>query len=251
MESFTQGLYPVSALIFIMAAVFIFAFFRLFKYLLQFIRIPRPQGDFVLRYLPVAELTAWVLFFIWGIQYLFKRGFLLTLIPLIVFIIIIIYLSWFALRDIIAGVVFKTGSSLMVNDHVNLTGTSGKVTAIKLRNLEIEDYSGQMVSIPYSKIVGQVIRKSYPSQSLLSHNFIFRIPAQTGVDLFQCMENMRTDILTLPWSSQKKDPKISIEEETPQHILYNITVFSLDEAYFKKTEKFLEEEYKGKVLPKK
>ena len=215
---------------------------------MQFIRLPVQQAEFFNKYLPVAELSVWIIFLLWSIQYLGSRGQLITLVPFLVFIILILYLAWYSLKDITTGVIFKTGKTHHINDHISVAGITGKITAMGMRNIEIEDYSGQIVTIPYSKIVGNIMLKSYPSQSLLSHNFRMKIAANENKDIFRTIENMHISILTLPWSSQKKEPKISIEMETDQYYILSITIFSLDESYFKKTEKYLQQQYKGTVL---
>lgn len=216
--------------------------------MMQFVRLPIHQVEFFNKYLPVAELIVWIIFLLWSIQYLGSRGQLITLVPFLVFIILILYLAWYSLKDITTGVIFKTGKTHHINDHISVAGITGRITAMGMRNIEIEDYSGQIVTIPYSKIVGNIMLKSYPSQSLLSHNFRMKIAANENTDIFRTIDNMHISILTLPWSSQKKEPKISIELETDQYYTLSITIFSLDESYFKRTEKYLQEQYKGTVI---
>ena len=216
--------------------------------MMQFIRLPLQKVEFLNKYLPVAELITWIIFLLWSIQYLSSRGQLISLLPLLVFIIIILYLAWYTLKDITAGVIFKTGKTHHVDDHISVAGITGKITAMGMRNLQIEDYSGQIVTIPYSKIVGNIMLKSYPSQSLLSHNFRMKIAVDEENDIFKTIENMRTSILTLPWSSQKKEPKIIIETESEDFFMLSITIFSLDESYFKKTEKFLKQQFNGIII---
>lgn len=249
MMAFIQGVYPFSVSAVILVALIIFSGFRLFKFLMQFIRLPLPQAAMVNKYLPVGELVVWSMFFLWAIQFLFTRGYLVSVVPLILFVIIILYLAWFGLKDIIAGVIFKTTSHLQISDHVNIAGITGKVASIGYSGIELEDYSGRVVQIPFSKIVGNIWQKQYSSQSLLSHNFLLRIPLNDEMgDLFEVMEKLRMTILAFPWSSQKKEPKISIQDENPREVLFNITIFSLDQAYFVRTEKLLEKEFNGRVV---
>lgn len=251
MEALNPGIFSFSIFLFVILALINFVFFRLFKYLVQFIRLTPRNAAFVNRYLPVTELAIWTIFFIWAIQYLFNRGYLVTIVPMLVFLIIILYLAWYGLKDIIAGVIFKTTNPLQDNDHVTVAGITGKVTAIRQASMEIEDYSGHIVNVPFSKIVGNIVLKHYPSQSLLSHNFLLQCPlSDIEGGVFDLSENLRTTILALPWASQKKEPKISIEAEGAEHILLNITIFSLDQSYFIKTEKFLEKEFGGQVVKK-
>jgi small-conductance mechanosensitive channel len=248
MDTTSFSIFQFSIIVFLMVGALIFIFFRLFRYMMQFIRLPVQQIEFFNKYLPVAELIVWIIFLLWSIQYLGSRGQLITLIPFLVFIILILYLSWYSLKDITTGVIFKTGKTHHINDHISVAGITGKITAMGMRNLEIEDYSGQIVTIPYSKIVGNIMLKSYPSQSLLSHNFRMKITADENTDIFSTVENIRTSILTLPWSSQKKEPKIIIETESKDFFMLSITIFSLDESYFKKTEKILQQQFNGIII---
>jgi len=248
MDTTSFSIFQFSILVFLMVGALIFIFFRLFSYMMQFVRLPIHQVEFFNKYLPVAELIVWIIFLLWSIQYLGSRGQLITLVPFLVFIILILYLAWYSLKDITTGVIFKTGKTHHINDHISVAGITGRITAMGMRNIEIEDYSGQIVTIPYSKIVGNIMLKSYPSQSLLSHNFRMKIAANENTDIFRTIDNMHISILTLPWSSQKKEPKISIELETDQYYTLSITIFSLDESYFKRTEKYLQEQYKGTVI---
>ncbi len=249
---FTASIYPFSVIVFLTVALVIFALFRLFRFLVQFIRLKPGQAELVNKYIPLIELLVWLLFFIWSVQYLFSRGYLITVLPFVVFLIVIFYLAWFILKDVVAGVIFKTSNHLRVNDHVVVAGVSGKVISVGLASLEIEDNSGRIVSIPFSKIVGNIILRNYPSQSLLSHNFIFTLTKEQLEDgVFQVIEKIRTTILTLPWSSQKKEPRIILENETTESVMLNVTIYSLDETYFIKTEKFLEEKFSGVVSRRK
>jgi hypothetical protein len=249
MEAFNSEIYPVAILLFLFVALFIIVFFRLVKYLIPFLRLHSSKAKFAKKYLPVSELAVWILFLTWSTQYLFNRGYILAWIPLLIFILIILYLAWFGLKDIIAGIIFKTAHTLKINDYINVVGITGKVTAIKQSTIEIEDQTGRIVSIPFSRITGNILQQQYPSQSLLSHNFSIRIPnPNLSQGVFKLIEKLRITILTLPWASQKKEPKIIIEEEYTEDILFNITVFSLDERYFPMIEKHLERKYNGKIL---
>jgi small-conductance mechanosensitive channel len=221
----------------------IFAFFRLFKYLIQFMRIPVRQREFLLKYLPAAELFFWITFLMWASQLLYSRGQIISLVPLLIFTIIIILLGWFLLKDLVAGVIFRINNPYKINDYIHISGLSGKLISIGLQCLEIEDPQGRVIAIPYSKVAGNIISRAFPSQSILSHNFVLKINRVPETDIFSLTEKLRKTILTLPWSAQKKEPKIEIADESKDFIVFRITIYSLDEIYFKKMEKHIEEKY--------
>lgn len=243
-EVHEHDVYSLSIVWVLVVAALIIALFRLLRNLLPYTGIESENRETIKRYLPVAELASWALFLIWSIQFLFNRGFLLSIIPVLVFVIIVLYLAWYGLKDIMAGILFKAGSYFQINDYVDVAGISGKVTALKQRVIEIEDSAGRTVVIPYSQITGRIFLKHYPSHSVLSHSFHLRIPtANITNGLIPFIQRIRITILTLPWASHKKEPRIHIEQETPQEVLFNITIYSLDEKYFAMTERFLENEF--------
>jgi small-conductance mechanosensitive channel len=226
----------------------IFAFFRLFKYLIQFMRIPVQQREFLLKYLPAAELFFWTTFLMWASQLLYSRGQIISLVPLLIFTIIIIFLGWFLLKDLVAGVIFRINNPYKINDYIQVSGLSGRLISIKLQCLEIEDPHGRVIAIPYSKVAGNIVSRAYPSQSILSHNFVLKMSRGRETNIFNIIEKLRKTILTLPWSAQKKEPKIEIADESEDSITFRITIYSLDESYFKKTEKHLEEKFGATAL---
>ncbi len=251
MDYYTPPIYSLSVLLFLFFALLIFIGFRLFKYLLRFLRLSRSKVFLIHKYLPVSELTIWVLFLIWAIQFLYNKGYLVTIMPAIIFIIIILYLVWFGLKDIIAGVVFKTSNQLQINDHITIadTNTAGKIISIKKTFLELEDDNGRLVILPYSKITGNIVFKNSPSQSLLSHSFRMKIPyINDETDISELMDKIKSFILLLPWISQKKKPKVTIDEESDEFIVILLTIYTLDEIYFAQTEKQLVGEFAGKII---
>ena len=243
METSGMSIFQFSIIIFLFVGGVIFVGFRLIRYLMQFFRFAEVQRRLLIRYLPMAELIAWILFLLWGSQYLFSRSPLITLIPLLVLLVLLLYLAWYTLKDITAGVIFKTGQTHRIHDHIEVAGVKGKIVAIGLRNLEIEDYDGRTISIPYSRVTGHVLLRSHPSQSLLSHSFVLQIEHNQPTDIFALKDRIRIQILSLPWASQKKEPRIEILEEKESHSLFHITIFSLDEMYFQKTQKLLAQQF--------
>lgn len=204
------------------------------------------------KYLPVSELMVWGLFFIWAIQFLYNKGYLVAMMPAIIFIIIILYLAWFGLKDIIAGVVFKTSNQLQTNDQITIAerDIAGKVISVKKTFLELEDETGRLVIIPYSKITGAIIFKNSPSHSLLSHSFKLKLtPVNKETDVSELAEKIKSFILVLPWTSQKKQPKISVDEESDDFIVFSLTIYTPHETYFTQTEKQVVKAFGGKIIP--
>jgi hypothetical protein len=245
METSPLGTFQITLIIFILSGIVLFALFRLIHFILQYIGMERRQSELIFNILPVAELICWIIWLLWSIQYFYSYGQLILVFPVILLIMIVLFLSWYALKDLTAGIIFKTGKIHQLNDQISVAGISGRISAWGLRTLELEDNNGQMISIPYSRMLGNIISRSYPSQTLLSHNFNLRIKKTRNFDVSAFEMELRHVILTLPWSSQTKEPRINVLEDTEASMAYNITIYSLDETYLKKTETVLLERFKG------
>ena len=244
MEQLLLGREGLSLFFMLLLGMLLFAFFRLFGYLTQLSKLPSKQRELFGRYLPATELVAWIAFLIWITQSLYYQGNIVTFVPVVALIIILISLGWFLFRDLIAGVIFNSHKHFRVNDQITVSGVSGKIVSLGLHCIEIEDTHGHVTAIPYSMVTGTIITRAYASQNLLSHTFHLKIKPETGTDSVQIIKSIRDTILTLPWSSQRKEPRITIDTQTESLISVSITVFSVNEIYLKKIESHMEEKFR-------
>jgi len=228
----------------LLLGMLLFAFFRMFGFLIQLSKLPSKQRELLTRNLPATELVVWIAFLMWATQLLYHQGKIITFVPVIALIIILISLGWFLIRDLIAGVIFKSHKHFRLNDQITVSGVSGKIVSLGLHCIEIEDTHGHVTALPYSLATGNIITRAHTSQNLLSHTFILKIKPVTGADSFQIIQSIRDTILTLPWSSQRKDPRITIDSQTESLITVSITVFSVNEIYLKKIESHMEEKFR-------
>ncbi|MBU0489757.1 MAG: mechanosensitive ion channel family protein [Bacteroidetes bacterium] len=231
---------------FLLYGAIIFAFFRLLHFLLPYVILRQDDQRIARRSLPFVEMVAWVLYLIWALQFFYLHSRLFVSGPALLLLILIFIVSWFALRDIIAGVIFKTGRSFRINQQISVGGFGGKIMALHLRTIELETETGEIVSLPYSRVLGQVIVKSHPAERILSHSF--RIHLVRSKPLLESIEEIRRDILNMPWVSVKKTPRIRAVEETESEFVLEISVFSIEADYFFRIEKAIREKHDSRFV---
>jgi len=247
MENLSQLFISITPIIFLILTFLIFSIFRLFRPIMKYFKFTEARKQFITRYLPVSELIIWIIFLGGMSQYYYYKEYPLLLAPAIIFTAILFFLAWFALKDVIAGIVTKTSGHIKVHDIITVSGFTGRVIQLSYTHLLVEDNSGKVFTIPYSTINPSTIVRHSSSQTLLPHTFLFACN-NNGTDAAKITEQLKKEILILPWASQKKEPRIVILEETDKTITFRITIFSVDESFLWKTSKWLEERFSGRVV---
>jgi small-conductance mechanosensitive channel len=155
----------------------------------------------------------------------------------VIIIILVLYFSWYALKDYVAGVVFKTSGDLFIGDNVRIDKYTGEIVKFAYRTLNLETIKGEIVYIPYSKITSNSIVKINLAEAIKSHTF--KLIINKPESLVNTIENIKNSIINLPWSSVKKKPGVYTLDETQNNIILDITVYAIEEGYFYDIENYI------------
>lgn len=66
-------------------------------------------------------------------------------------------LSWFALRDLVAGLFWKAGHACQLNDVIRVENVEGRVIRLGFRVIGVETDQGDHVFLPYSKLQSEAL----------------------------------------------------------------------------------------------
>jgi len=126
-----------------------------------------------------------------------------------------LWLSGESLRDVIAGVVLRTGGSIGLGDRVRLDGLEGRVVGLGYRVLTLELGGGDESLVPY----GTLSRAAIVRTPLVfgAHRHSFRLGI--GADV----ERIRRTVLLCHWASISRHPVIELVDDEVE-----VTVFALD-----------------------
>jgi len=156
-------------------------------------------------------------------------------------LILLVLFAWSILKDYIVGAFFILSGRLHINDHIKIRDFSGRITKLGNRFIEIEDQSGETIFIPYNIATSDIMVKSDPSYSAISHTF--QISTSKKESLSEIMNSLRISTLQLPWSSPRKEPQIQLLKEDATSYTFSITVFSIAKDFLYLIEQQLKDQF--------
>jgi len=218
-------------------AVFLFFLFLLTKRFLPFLIKSQNKKDIIKQYIAMFEVGFWFLFIIIAIQQFSDSNQLYAWALFVLLTLSGFWILWLLIKDFIAGAVFKTNNNFKEKDIIQVDNFEGKIIEMGSRILKIESDSGKVIYIPYSRLSQQTIIKVHPAEMVLSHNFTMRI-TKTG-NANEQKDKIRFEILSLPWASFKRPPKVEIVHEDKDSYISEIKLYSLEKQYFFKMEQEL------------
>ena len=191
------------------------------------------------RFLPIIEIVVWLIFISWVVIYflnnpMWRAIFLLTLCA-----VLLVIISWVAMKDIFAGIILRLDSSFNLNEWIKINDIDGKIVKLGYRTFELETGTGEMVSIPYSRVSGEIRTKPSVSEKIKSHSFSVNVPKTHAID--ETAKKLRFTLANAPWSSLKKLPTVKFIKETPEQYQFEIIIYSMKVSYFQHIKKGLGE----------
>lgn len=223
-------------------ALALFFALRLITWIFPLLVPNAERRKIALRYKSLVELLIWIVFMIWSVQFLYSSNQPYAYALFLLLFLITAYMSWIGLKDMIAGAFLKAGHKLSVNEVIRVDDYSGKIIRFGHTALQLETDSGETLFLPYSFLFGKVIIKSQPTESIHRHTFQFDVILTSSTR--ETIESIRAFVLTLPWTSLKKEPQIRpISESAAGGQVIEVTLFSIEKEHFQDMEKLIKERF--------
>lgn len=115
-------------------------------------------------------------------------------------------LVWFALRDLVAGVLVKASELCEVGDHVDLGGQSGVVRQLGYRVLVLSDEQGAELVIPYSQLSTRSLVRMRHNAAAYPHSFELELPPES--DPLEARARIKRLAMGSHWASIVREPEI-------------------------------------------
>jgi len=215
---------------YLLIGIGLFLVFRIGKVLVPFVFSSKSKRRFALQFLPLLEIKVWVFFLIMSIIKLENNFKLVALSLFIVLLIGIIFWSWFSMREYMAGISFRTNYHYTLGETILFRDLQGTIKKFGYRHLEIESPSGRYILIPYSQLVQGIVGQSEQGETIISH--LFNMKLDKAISIPEVLEEIRTLILQLPWSSLKRMPQIRVVKEEDSYYSLEILIFAIEKDYF-------------------
>ncbi|HCX98667.1 MAG TPA: hypothetical protein DG754_00870 [Bacteroidales bacterium] len=219
----------IVTLYYLVFAVALFFMLRLASQLAKTIPTSKKYRKVILRGFPLFELAIWAAFVLWVVNHALGNSEYLTLATTSVLLVFLLIISWFFLRDFIAGIILKTEFPFEINQRIAASKYDGAIKRLGYRSLELEMDNGDIVKIPYSQIASRSIHLQNMEDSLRGHETLVKastkIPVQTAKDI------ITKEVLLTPWATTKQVPTIRVVEQTDQTNSYSVHFHSVSSKY--------------------
>ncbi len=201
-------------------------------FLLKLIRVNISNSRFNKKYknhFMILEILVWSLFFIWSLKVVLGETEYFSFFTIASLSIIFIWISWFVAKDFIAGVVLKLGDNYQSGQFFRLNNIQGHIDQVNYLHLNVNQENGEIIKIPFSKILGSVHHKSFLDDKTKQYKFEISIEKNETLD--ETREKIRKIILLSAGVNIKKEPIIALLNSSENRWNFEIIYFILDEQY--------------------
>lgn len=219
---------------FLIAGLVILSIFRLLGYLLPvFLRRVKKSRP-ILRSLPVAEASVWVLYLSWYVFRFAEIRSVFTFVVIIILLVLLYWLSRYFVKDLVAGIVFRVSGRFREGEIIVYGDIHGRLRNFRLLSVEIETPEGQLVYISYSSLAEAPSVKRESTDQSTAFSFVLNTPDNKTRE--DTILEIRHFLVSLPWSSARKSPSVAIRKQESGQFEVEITVFPIEKAFGRRIE---------------
>ncbi len=236
MEKLNFSISYLYLLIFIAAGIVLYFLLGAFRRLVSNLSSKKLEKR-LQQFLPLLEGVIWFGFLVLAIRLIFQNQTISVFTVIAVGLVILAWFSWFAIRDLVAGLLLKFQGAFNLESRVRVKDVEGRVKRMGYLSLELESYQGEIINIPYGSIFGDIRSKPNQEELIKSHRFEVKLPKKLPVS--ETVEQVRITLLNAPWSSVVKKPHIKVLNEDGDLYRFEIIVYSLHAQFFQKIKSYL------------
>jgi small-conductance mechanosensitive channel len=152
--------------------------------------------------------------------------------------------AWFAVRDVIAGIVLRAEHDLQAGSTVRAGDSAGRVQHVGLRSVEIEATDGQRVRVPYTRLAASPVAVSRAREEGGALRFTVSLQRRAGGGRDD-VARIRAAALHAFFASARRDPVIRLVHEDDRSRTYDVTVYAADVAFLQGIEEAVNDHLAG------
>lgn len=176
------------------------------------------------------EASIWILFLLWSLNLFYNVDKNLNPVFIAISSLLIIVFVWITGRDVLAGIIFTIENSLEEGQNIYSPFAEGKIKKIGVRALRVESESGQLLIIPYTKLISE--RISIVTKENRFKNYDSEISIYSEESPSKIRETILRRIMLSHFTSVLSEPKISyVETENGIH-KFRVTASTIREDHF-------------------
>lgn len=199
---------------------------RLLRWLVTVLPLEPSRRDAAYRWVPAAQLLFIVVtvVVIAGISF----GRTPALAGAAAAVLLVVGAAWFAIRDMIAGVVLRAEHGLTAGHVIRTDDVAGRIHAVGHRSIEIEGQDGRRVRVPYGRLRTARISIASARESGRALTFSVTLLRRAGRD---DIARIRAAAMHAFFASARREPHIHVAAEDAQTRTYDVTIYAADPAF--------------------
>ncbi len=171
----------------------------------------------------------WVFFLFWAAGLLFGQNSSYNYIIAGLALLVFSTFFWFAGRDMAGGLFFRIRNDIREGTTVSFGPHRGKILSAGITSILLRNDSGDLLRIPYSKVLNEEVSVLPETNLMSSHSFSVSVrPGDGNEDIFALI---RSIIVSSPWVSINTEPLIEQDRNISEEFRVNIRVSLIDNKF--------------------
>lgn len=170
---------------------------------------------------PTVAVCAWSVFALWAANLLLSP-LAFRVVGLVSVSMIALWLWWFVVREVVAGLVVRARGNLEIDQFVTLGDRQGRIGKLGLLSLQLQAEGGERVVVPYSRVSGQIQTRGRVIDAVNSHTF--EVQAPPGMDPEEAEERLRQAALLTPWTAVRQPPVTTLVSTADGTCVFELVV---------------------------
>ena len=225
----------------LLSTLTLFLLFRFINYLFGLFSGKSTRVKSFSHFLPIVEMSAWIIFLLWAANFFIEDNRILAIGVLVVLAFTLFWISRYALKNIIAGVLFRFQGNYSIGDFLRTKEYSGKIQQFTFFSLQITTKDGHSVFIPFSKLMDEINVRYDMEVSKAGYHFKINTKKEIGPD--EMTEKIKLALLSMSWISVKQMPQIKQLHSDGDSYIFEIFIYSVNNKYALKTENEIGERF--------
>lgn len=230
-------------LFFILLSIILFAFLKTLKIILPRILKKRLINIDIIKHYSTFELLMWLVFLFWSLPYFYRKNIYYAIGLSLIIATIILWIGWFALRDIVAGFIVRNNAAIKIDNKIIFDNQIITISKLCATLVEGRLKNGNTTFIKYNKLFNNPIQKVVEHE--LTYNKTIEITTTKTENPAAVIRAINGFLLTQPNYAIKHQPEINKIGEKDQKINLRITFFALNTENIVGIEYALREKFEG------
>ncbi len=174
----------------------------------------------LLRYFPMLEFGIWLWFVFRASSAAFSQYPYHNIVMSAIALALVLVFGWYLLRDLVAGMVIKTESSLEKDQFLKTELASGRIKRLGYRSVVLETDHGDKIRIPYSRLNKLLLIR--PAEEEASHSHVIEMLVDRKYQAEMIKKDITSQLLNMPWVVTGLPPEVIVSAKDRSYFLVEI-----------------------------